>query len=371
MGYLAQEMEGLTRLDEDLLIAVISLYRKDLAEAKKSGKASGKTDSITGDDLTSIELYLNELESALTFEKDHRLAQSIVQAKLTDFHAIDEIVRAEQQDYEDRQLALRLAGRTGGAIDNNAAANRPPTSYDEVIGQTTPLLSKLAGLWVSEDAGRALHPDNKQGYVDLEPEFDEALATKMDCAVCGDSKSFFELVEVSCKHMYCKGCIQELFNLSYHDESLFPPRCCSKSIKVADVSIFLTKKLIAQFDEKDIEFKTVDKTYCANKECLKFVLPGTLSNGIGHCQKCDTNTCAFCKNEAHVGTDCPSDPSLKAVLDLAEEEGWKRCDRCKSMVELRIGCYHITCRWYVFVHLKISCCLLTATVDMDFATSVV
>lgn len=335
-------MDALMDLDEDCLTAVLTLYREDLAQAKEHQPTSNN------DNLIAIEIYLDQIESQHTFEKDRRLAESITHAKLNDLYAIDAIVRAEKQDAEDRELARRLAGNNGGRnVTNNAMSRPPPPSYDEAIGQSTPTLSKLAGLWVSEDAGKALHPDHLQGDVDM------GIASQIECAACGDGKSYFEVMDAPCGHTYCKDCTREHFEMSFHDETMFPPRCCTQPIKIKSVAIFLTRDLIERFDEKDIEFRTTNKTYCANTECLKFILPGTISNNVGHCQKCNTDTCVFCKNKAHIGNDCPSDPNLQAVLNMAQGEGWQRCSRCKAMVELRIGCYHITCRWWVNLY----CCL--------------
>ena len=40
------------------------------------------------------------------------------------------------------------------------------------------------------------------------------------------------------------------------------------------------------------------------------------------------------------------------MLALAESEGWKRCPGCGHLVELSVGCYHMTCRCrYQFCYL--------------------
>jgi len=38
------------------------------------------------------------------------------------------------------------------------------------------------------------------------------------------------------------------------------------------------------------------------------------------------------------------DEALAAVMQLAQKEGWRRCDQCGSMVQLAHGCHHMTCR---------------------------
>ncbi len=55
-------------------------------------------------------------------------------------------------------------------------------------------------------------------------------------------------------------------------------------------------------------------------------------------------TCAICKAASHGNQDCPKDEATAAVLEAAREAGWTRCYRCRAVVELTQGCYHMTCR---------------------------
>lgn len=63
------------------------------------------------------------------------------------------------------------------------------------------------------------------------------------------------------------------------------------------------------------------------------------------CRKCRTRVCSICKRLAHAfGEDCPADWELDAVLQMGEKSGWRRCYKCRNLVELTQGCSHITCR---------------------------
>lgn len=48
-----------------------------------------------------------------------------------------------------------------------------------------------------------------------------------------------------------------------------------------------------------------------------------------------------CKARAHTG-DCLNDPATRKLIAVAQENGWQRCYSCWRMVELEIGCNHIT-----------------------------
>lgn len=53
----------------------------------------------------------------------------------------------------------------------------------------------------------------------------------------------------------------------------------------------------------------------------------------------------MCKRNAHpMGKDCPEDWELEQVLKIGEKSGWKRCYKCRNLVELTQGCTHMTCR---------------------------
>ncbi len=59
---------------------------------------------------------------------------------------------------------------------------------------------------------------------------------------------------------------------------------------------------------------------------------------------CGVATCSICKAASHGNLDCPKDEATTAVLAAARQAGWIRCYRCRAVVELAHGCYHMTCR---------------------------
>lgn len=343
------KMDMLLDLDEDTLFAVLAIYRADIAKTKEKKAVARRRnrDETANDKLAAIKIHLDEVERQATVAKDHRMAQSIIDAKLTDTNVIAAFAEEEKRAHDDRQYARTFAG---GAAGVDPAGDNQPTPEQVIEASSTPTMSKLAGLWVSEEAGRAFHPSGKQQTVidgDSEGRMQdewvvERSVLEATCISCTEKKSYFEVLPVPCGHLYCRQCIHELFETSFTDNTLFPPRCCRQNILPTDIDIFMRRELSEKFDEKEIEFNTTDKTYCANKTCTAFILPSTIANEIAHCQKCDTKTCLHCKNEEHDG-ECPEDSSLQVTLELAKEQGWRRCPRCQTMVELRTGCWHITC----------------------------
>lgn len=91
------------------------------------------------------------------------------------------------------------------------------------------------------------------------------------------------------------------------------------------------------------------RLFCPNLTCGEFI-PKRAKIDPKHpfevvCRKCRTRACSICKRAAHaMGQDCPADWELDAVLQMGENAGWRRCYKCRNLVELTQGCSHITCR---------------------------
>ncbi|KAF5666328.1 IBR finger domain-containing protein [Fusarium circinatum] len=103
-----------------------------------------------------------------------------------------------------------------------------------------------------------------------------------------------------------------------------------------------------QYREKWTEHTTMNRTYCSNSQCLKFIPPNNTSDDgtpcygeeVG-CPACNDITCTKCKNKGHTG-DCEQQVGPAQALVLAETKGWKRCLRCGHLIELADGCSHMS-----------------------------
>ncbi|RAH80840.1 hypothetical protein BO86DRAFT_419760 [Aspergillus japonicus CBS 114.51] len=125
------------------------------------------------------------------------------------------------------------------------------------------------------------------------------------------------------------------FSTQRRDELECVARC------TACYETFSLRKL--EFCEAEVEFTTTDRIYCSNLDCGRFIPPAQITFNLAHCLACDKMTCSTCKSVFHQGEDCPEDMALAATLDLARSEGWQRCFSCRAVVQLGVGCHHITC----------------------------
>jgi E3 ubiquitin-protein ligase RNF144 len=167
------------------------------------------------------------------------------------------------------------------------------------------------------------------------------------CSSCMDRHPRFDVIELGCKrkgdvayHAYCRSCLVGLFKSSLTDTTLFPPRCCGIRIPLSACVHLCPLELVKQYEDKEIELASPNPVYCSNRFCAEFIKPGNVVADIATCRTCKTETCTICKNPRHKGL-CPEDPTVQMLMEVAGEKRWQRCHKCRTMVELVVGCYHM------------------------------
>lgn len=164
-----------------------------------------------------------------------------------------------------------------------------------------------------------------------------------ECCTCMDTKPIHDIYTAPCDDAYCYDCLVEVFSRSlYQDESVFPPRCCRQHIPLSALQGRVGLDLIDKYERKELERQTSDRTYCSNAECATFILPRDVRGSQANCFQCGQITCAGCKKASHEGECDRVDEGREETLRVAAANGWRACPRCGNMVELRMGCNHIT-----------------------------
>lgn len=166
------------------------------------------------------------------------------------------------------------------------------------------------------------------------------LALKPECMFCSERKADETVKEFTCGESACRQCLNDAFDGATHDESRFPVRCSHREILASEVSGFLYRAVSAAYEQKALEYRSKNRTYCFDPTCARWIPPHGILGERATCTSCHMVTCAICKGKAHEG-DCPDDPAHQAFLIASRKRGYRQCNGCMRMVELSLGCNHI------------------------------
>ncbi|KAG9128632.1 hypothetical protein Leryth_017105 [Lithospermum erythrorhizon] len=189
------------------------------------------------------------------------------------------------------------------------------------------------------------------------------------CAICLEDINVNQIFLIDgCQHRYCYSCMKQ------HVEAKLlhgiVPKCphenCNSELKIDSCSKFLTPKLIEMMGQriKEALIPDADKVYCPYPKCSALMSRNQTSEHAGsssagglrlvakNCIKCYRLFCMSCKVPWHKDMSCfeyrrqhpfgnEEDFKLKS---LAARNLWRQCVKCKHMIELAAGCYHMTCR---------------------------
>ncbi|KAL7922271.1 hypothetical protein ACQKWADRAFT_292957 [Trichoderma austrokoningii] len=195
--------------------------------------------------------------------------------------------------------------------------------------------------------GSTSGPDN---YFQLERQILSDQQKGVACVICMEETSPSKGADLKCGHRMCNACMKRNFEMSLRDPQHMPPRCCTKAhIPLKHVDQLFDDAFKRAWNRKYAEYSTGNRVYCPSKRCGEWIKPTNFYRGedgrmFAQCGRCDTKVCPECNSKWHSSLECPRDEETNKLLDQAKEEGWMRCYKCKSLVELKEGCNHMTCR---------------------------
>ncbi|KAI9894851.1 MAG: hypothetical protein M1814_000071 [Vezdaea aestivalis] len=172
-----------------------------------------------------------------------------------------------------------------------------------------------------------------------------------ECIVCVQDLKNKDLIELGCKHKYCKTCFATFVIGSMNDEQKFPPKCCQQQVppKLVHSSLSSDQSKLYKQREKEFSIPSNARFYCPSEKCTKWI--DTIKYPIAKdkknlkCPSCKTKVCTICRGFGHDEWQaCPQDFALEATLEESSRNGWQRCPSCRTMIELSVGCRHMTCK---------------------------
>ncbi|XP_019198322.1 PREDICTED: E3 ubiquitin-protein ligase RNF144A-like [Ipomoea nil] len=184
------------------------------------------------------------------------------------------------------------------------------------------------------------------------------------CEICMDTKTENEMFRRcdSCTHSYCSACIGRHVAAKIQENVSGGVKCpdvsCKGIIEPQHCRSIIPRQVLDRWESAVCESMILasQKFYCPYKDCSAMMVDdGGETVTASECPNCRRLFCAQCKVAWHAGKDCREFQSLNIedsergiedvmLMELAEENQWRRCPRCSIYVERRDGCLHISCR---------------------------
>ncbi|PGH23584.1 hypothetical protein AJ80_02364 [Polytolypa hystricis UAMH7299] len=326
--------------DDEILF--LSLQLEEISVREGSSKGKYRADDPPDNEL-AISVFQADVLEKIGSWSDRKLAYSIARALETDERVITAINDSESQAQQDRRLALQLNGDDPGP--------EAPPAYTEQDFHVSPEEEVFRRAFTTCDESNAAdHDDEEECIAGPSMTYAERQRQKAlerfnmedECCTCVERFRGGEIIRLECGDVYCTGCLKDLFMRASKDQTLYPPRCCRRHIPLSVIVGEMSAEERETFESAVVEFSTEDRTYCSSPECGKFIPPTRIEADRAICGRCGSETCALCKRKFHID-DCPADPALQATLELSTRQGWQRCYRCRALLELTVGCNHMTC----------------------------
>ncbi|KAG5939856.1 hypothetical protein E4U53_007721 [Claviceps sorghi] len=175
--------------------------------------------------------------------------------------------------------------------------------------------------------------------------------TPMSCSKClAPLTNAKALQSLPCGHANCTHCLRDLTVEAMKDEATMPPRCCAQPVPADTLQKVLDIDIQESFLKAILQYSTPfeSRVFCCNPVCGEFIPPlkriDTNMPSTVTCLKCQARVCSSCKRGAHaLGTHCPEDWELLDALKIGGHGSWRRCYRCRNLVELTDAAGPVRC----------------------------
>ncbi|KAG9003837.1 hypothetical protein FRB94_008481 [Tulasnella sp. JGI-2019a] len=181
-------------------------------------------------------------------------------------------------------------------------------------------------------------------------------------------------------HTYCLSCFEMFIKGKLYDanqgKQIFPLKCpdCSPAFNWS-LSDEIIREAIPPSLFRDWSTQryldNLPKMYCPNPRCSEVIalsednplVDGYCFTEDSDCPRCQMSICVHCRTVSHPTISCSvwqrsslnpalSNPYDVSLRRLANRKHWRRCSRCRVVVEKTDGCSHMTCRCgHQFCHL--------------------
>ncbi|CAO2180443.1 unnamed protein product [Urochloa humidicola] len=191
------------------------------------------------------------------------------------------------------------------------------------------------------------------------------------CIICLEDADITKIhVVEGCAHRFCFPCMKEHVKVKILHGML--PACpqdgCTTKLSVEGSKVFLSPPLLEIMVQRvrEGQISPSQKIYCPypkcsalmslsevihpmQESCSKYTVVDAAT--LRKCVKCRGSFCISCKVPWHDRMSCHeykrqhphARPEDARFENLAKERLWRQCVKCRHMIELADGCYHMTC----------------------------
>ncbi|KAG8964414.1 hypothetical protein FRC03_001815 [Tulasnella sp. 419] len=159
------------------------------------------------------------------------------------------------------------------------------------------------------------------------------------------------------RHRYCMVCISTYIEVELKKGSdgktVFPMRCPECPPRTWSIPELVAERVLTAEVLEAWHFQklldSIVKIYCPYPDCSALVeVPHSEDLHEATCPACQRVVCAKCRVPWHNGFSCEDyyrrNNADRLTYELARRAGWRRCPRCKMIVERSSGCAHMSCR---------------------------
>ncbi|XP_017699634.2 probable E3 ubiquitin-protein ligase RNF144A [Phoenix dactylifera] len=186
---------------------------------------------------------------------------------------------------------------------------------------------------------------------------------KLYCSICMQDYLDFESFSMrGCSHLYCASCVSQYVAAKVEENEVLigcpDPSCKTGYLELDMCQLILPPKVIDQWASRLCEeILEPMRFYCPYKDCSALLIHEGGINGEvireSECPHCYRLFCAQCKAPWHSNITCEAYQQLGEdekgredlmLMEMAKNQHWQRCPKCKFFVERTEGCNFMRCR---------------------------
>ncbi|KAF8025932.1 hypothetical protein BT93_F2688 [Corymbia citriodora subsp. variegata] len=181
------------------------------------------------------------------------------------------------------------------------------------------------------------------------------------CEICVELRTNSDLFRIKgCSHAYCSDCVTKYVTAKLDDNVTridCPVSGCGGFLELEYCRSILPSEVFDRWGNALCEglILEAERFYCPFKDCSALLInDGGEVVRESECPSCRRLFCGQCRVPWHAGVECQEFQELNEgermseedmlLMQLAEKKQWRRCPKCRFIVQKKSGCAFVKCR---------------------------